>query len=61
MNTELRRCLEDLEARIDPHGEDALLGQWLDFLENRFDGSVFTSSMIFLIAWFRERKQRMWT
>ena len=42
MNDTLRRCLDDLEARLDPQEEDALLGAWRDFAENRFRGDIFS-------------------
>lgn len=42
MNQILRRCLEDLEARIDPEEEELLLKQWINFTENRFQGEIFT-------------------
>ena len=38
MNDTLKRCLDDLEQRIDPAQEDALLQQWVDFTANRFVG-----------------------
>ena len=42
MNDTLRRCLDDLEARIDPQEEDAILQAWRDFSENRFHGGIFS-------------------
>lgn len=42
MNDMLRRCLDDLEARIDPAQEDRLLEEWVDFSENRFHGEIFS-------------------
>ncbi len=42
MNETLRRCLDDLEARIDPQAEDALLAAWRDFAEDRFRGAIFS-------------------
>ncbi len=42
MNDVLRRCLDDLEARIDPQEEDALLAAWRDFAEDRFHGPIFS-------------------
>ena len=41
MPIEAARCLEDLDARIDPEAEADLLRQWVDFLEGRFTGGVF--------------------
>ncbi len=34
--------LDDLEARIDPEEEEALLQQWVDFAQDRFSGLVFS-------------------
>lgn len=42
MNQTLRKCLDDLEARIDPQQEDRLLQEWIDFTEDRFDGDIFS-------------------
>jgi hypothetical protein len=42
VNDTLRRCLDDLEARIDPQEEDALLAAWCDFAEDRFRGAIFS-------------------
>lgn len=42
MNDTLKRCLDDLEARIDPQEEDAILQAWRDFSENRFHGDIFS-------------------
>jgi len=42
MNDTLRRCLEDLENRIDPAEEDALLEKWREFSEGRFTGRIFS-------------------
>ncbi len=49
MNDVLRRCLDDLEARIDPQQEEALLAAWRDFAydvgsvgEDRFHGPIFS-------------------
>lgn len=42
MNDTLRRCLDDLEARIDPQEEERLLGEWIDFAEGRFRGDIFS-------------------
>jgi hypothetical protein len=41
MQQTLTKCLEDLEARIDPEQEDRLLQEWLDFTEGRFKGGIF--------------------
>lgn len=43
MNDLLRRCLDDLEARIDPAQEDALLAEWAAFCDGRFTGDIFTA------------------
>jgi len=40
MNVEA--CLEDLEHRIDPEVEDRLQAEWIDFIEGRFEGDVFS-------------------
>ncbi len=42
MTDTLERCLDDLEARIDPAEEDAILQAWRDFSENRFRGDIFS-------------------
>ena len=46
MNIKLSRetlaLLDDIEARIDPETEEDYLGQWRDFLYNRFEGDIFT-------------------
>ncbi len=42
MNDTLKRCLDDLEARIDPQEEDALLSVWRNFSEDRFRGDIFS-------------------
>ena len=42
MNDLLRRCLDDLEERIDPEQEERLLREWVDFAEGRFTGPLFT-------------------
>ena len=39
-DTEL--LLEDIERRIDPEVEDKYLGEWRDFLFDRFDGDIFS-------------------
>lgn len=41
MNSLLRNCLQDLEARIVPDEEERLLHQWREFAEGRFAGDVF--------------------
>jgi hypothetical protein len=38
----LARCLDDLEARVDPEDEDRLLSEWVAFSEGHFAGEVFT-------------------
>ena len=42
VNDTLKRCLDDLEARIDPQEEDAILQAWRDFSEDRFHGDIFS-------------------
>jgi len=42
MNNTLEKCLENLEAQIDPQEEEALLQQWIDFSEGRFTGDIFS-------------------
>lgn len=42
MNETLRRCLDDLEARIVPEEEERLLGEWIAFSEGRFQGDLFS-------------------
>ena len=42
MNDTLRRCLDDLEARIDPQEEEHLLQEWADFSAGRFQGGIFS-------------------
>jgi hypothetical protein len=37
-----RRYLEDLESCIDPLQEEELLQEWIDFLKNCFEGTVFS-------------------
>jgi len=41
MNETLRKCLDDLEARIDPAEEERLLGEWVAFADGHFHGSLF--------------------
>lgn len=42
MNDVLRRCLDDLEARIDPADEERIHSEWIDFLEGRYQGGIFS-------------------
>lgn len=42
MNDTLRRCLDDLEARIDPQEETRLLAEWQAFSEDRLTEGVFS-------------------
>jgi len=42
MNDTLRRCLDDLESRVNPQEENCLLQQWMEFTENRFQGGIFS-------------------
>lgn len=42
MNDVLRRCLDDLEARLDPREEEAVLAAWRDFAADRFRGDIFS-------------------
>ena len=42
MNDTLKRCLEDLEARIDPQLEGPLWQEWSDFSTDRFQGDLFS-------------------
>ena len=42
MNDTLKRCLDDLERRIDPSQETRLLQEWIDFAEGRFRGELFS-------------------
>jgi hypothetical protein len=42
LNQTLTKCLDDLEARIDPQQEDQLLQEWVDFTEGRFDDTIFS-------------------
>jgi len=41
MNAVLRKCLDDLEARIDPQVEGQLWQAWIDFSEDHFHGDLF--------------------
>lgn len=41
MNDLLKRCLDDLEERIDPAEEERLLGQWHAFVHGRHTGNLF--------------------
>jgi hypothetical protein len=38
----VRDCLADLERRIDPRVEDALIAEWRAFLDGRFAGGIFS-------------------
>ena len=42
MDATLKKCLESLEAQIDPQEEEMLLQHWIDFTENRFSGDIFS-------------------
>ncbi len=42
MNDLVKRCLEDLEERLDPAEEERILAEWLAFTEGRFSGGIFT-------------------
>lgn len=42
MNDHLRRCLDDLEERIDPIEEERILSEWTDFAYGRFTGAIFS-------------------
>jgi len=42
MDDTLRRCLDDLEARINPLEEERLLAEWADFSADRFRGTIFS-------------------
>ena len=42
MNDQLRRCLDDLEERLDAAEEERILAEWIDFTENRFQGGIFS-------------------
>ncbi len=41
LSKETLALLEDIEARIDPEVEEDYVGQWRDFLFDRFDGNIF--------------------
>ncbi len=41
MNDVLKKCLEDLECRIDPNDEERLRQEWIDFLEKGTGDPVF--------------------
>ena len=41
MNGILRKCLEDLESRIDSQQEESLLHEWVEFSLGRFEGDIF--------------------
>ena len=38
----IKPYLEDLENRIDPQVEDALLAEWRDFIDDKFSGDIFS-------------------
>lgn len=38
----IERCLEDLERRLDPQVEEALLAAWQTFCDGRFTGEIFS-------------------
>ena len=42
MNPTLKKCLDDLEARIDPQVEGRLWQEWIDFTDDRFQGDLFS-------------------
>jgi hypothetical protein len=42
MNDTLRRCLDDLEERINPEDEECLLAEWREFSEGRCTGGIFS-------------------
>jgi len=42
MNDTLKRCLDDLEERLDPVEENRLMQQWRGFLDGRFEGDIFS-------------------
>ena len=42
MNDTLARCLDDLEARLDPAAETALLSAWQAFAAGEFRGELFS-------------------
>ena len=41
LSKETLALLDDIEARIDPETEEDYIGQWRDFLYDRFDGEIF--------------------
>ncbi len=41
INDQLKRCLDDLENRIDPREEENLFQEWLDFSSGRCNGKYF--------------------
>jgi hypothetical protein len=43
LSKETLALLEDIEARIDPETEEDYVGQWRDFLYNRFEGDIFSA------------------
>ncbi len=42
MNETLKRCLDDLEIRIQPQIEERLLQEWRDFTDNRLSSGFFS-------------------
>jgi hypothetical protein len=42
MNDKLKRCLDDLETRIDPAVEEQILWEWKRFSENRSEEAIFS-------------------
>ena len=41
LSRETLALLDDIEARIDPQTEEDYIGQWRDFLYDRFEGDIF--------------------
>ncbi len=42
MNDATRRCLDDLEERLDPAEEERIIAEWAAFTEGSFRGDIFT-------------------
>lgn len=42
LSSQTIRLLEDIERRIDPAAEENFSRQWVDFLDNRFNGDIFS-------------------
>lgn len=42
MNTFIEKCLEDIENRINPEIEEELYRQWVEFLEDNYEGQIFS-------------------